>query len=340
MINGNVCVLFQGKDIHPAHQIFGDAVNATYRHFETGNSLGTRVESTNGVWPRIQTGLSLSSKYDLVIAEGSAPLQTALVYGTLGNPNVSVVYLAADETFFTLSNRSTKHLWRVLRPLANRVLDGCIAVSKKAYAWCLPYLGRHRHRIAHPPVPNSRYNGLYGLSPLPTGEGFEVLSVGRADQIKNHSALVAALGDIREKTNNDVSLTLVGRGHTERDYASHNYVTTPGYVSDEELIRLYGQADVYVQPSIADAYPVASLEAMLAATPTVVTDGVGTSHRLPVDHICEPTVRGLRTAVKRQVDAPVSARIEMGRRLRSSVAGLTESAQGAAFREAVTELRR
>lgn len=332
-MNTNVCMLYQGDSPHPAHRTFGDAVNSTYCHFESEN--GQRYGS---ILPRIWNGLNISSKYDIIIAEGSAPLQTALVYGLFRNPNATVLYLAADETFFTLKNRATRYIWRILRPIIDHVLDGCISVSKTAYAWCRSYLGDHQNEIVHPPIPSNRYADLRNLPMTPTESIFSILSVGRAEPIKNHQTLVEAVGELRNMVDTELCLTLVGKEHSAREYAAREWVLTPGYVSNDKLVSLYERADVYVHPSIADAYPVSTLEAMLSATPTIVTNHVGTAHRLHSGDVCEPTIRGLSNAIQCRINTNAT-HIETGQRLRSSVEGLTETSQASAFREAVARLK-
>lgn len=337
-MNANTCVLYQGDSPHPAHRTFGDAVDATYCHFETANPPGNKNRE-GSVWSRIHTGMNLSDEYDIIIAEGSAPLQTALVFGAFRNHRTTVLYLAADETFFTLKNRSTRHVWRALRPVVRNAVDGCISVSDMAYSWCRPYLGRQRNEIVHPPIPANRYADLRGLSPKSTNNSFEILSVGRAVPIKNHWSLVKSVLKINNQTETDLFLTLVGEKHTERGYATYERVSTPGYVSNKDLVTLYDQADLYIHPSIADAYPVATLEAMLSATPTVVTDCVGTASRLPPEYVCKPTVNELSSTIRRCVNMTAVTNKRIGRQLRSSVEGLVEASQASKFQKAVSRFK-
>lgn len=334
MATGSVVLLYQGDAPHPAHKTFGDAVNAMYRHFETGAPIGGNNPDSTGVPVRIRTGLTLSRSFDTVIAEGSAPLQTALVYRAR-NPDTRLLYLAADETFYTLSGRRTRHLWPGLKPLVQSFLDGIVAVSELAYEWGRPYLGSHPYVVVHPPIPEGRYNHLRSASIGTSGDSTQILTVGEARETKNHAALVEAVGRVRETVDIDVTVTLIGTGHRDREYANREYVRTPGFVDDDELCRTHERSDVYVQPSVADAYPVASLEGMLSGTPTVVTTGVGTKHRLSREHVCEPTVTGLREALLPLVRANEATRVDIGRTLRKSVEGLTEAAQGAAFADAI-----
>lgn len=65
------------------------------------------------------------------------------------------------------------------------------------------------------------------------------------------------------------------------------HVTFTGYISDEELIRVYNSADVYVLPSVSEPFGITVLEAMSANTPVIIskTSGVSEviSHCLKVD---------------------------------------------------------
>ncbi len=334
-------MLYQDDTPHAAHKTFGDAVGCTYRHFETGAPPDvTNSDSTGGVAARIRTGKTLPQSYDIVIAEGTAPLQTALVYGTFRNRRATIIYLGADETFFTLRDRPTKYLWSGLRPVSKRVIDGCVVISEQVYQWGEPYHGSLPKRIVHPPISDEKYDLLSELTPSSPSDPFRILSVGWARKTKNFPQLVAAVDQFRHQTSQDVELILIGKEHENKPYASKEFVSIPGYVPVETFVQYHESASIYVQPSIADGYCVGVLEAMLGGTPTIATTGVGAAHRLPDDHVCSPTGNDIYEAICHQHKNSEPERVVKATEHRDSVSHLTEMHQANEFRMAIKQLTR
>ncbi|WP_227356233.1 glycosyltransferase family 4 protein [Haladaptatus salinisoli] len=340
----DICMLFQGKHAHPAHRVFGDSVGAEYIHFETGDTPTTDKEGNylcqdqHSIQARVRAGRSISEKYDVVIAEGTAPIQTLLVYATATNPDVKALYLAADETFYTLSERKSKYLWYGLKPVAYRLLDGCIAVGQDVYDWATPYLGNLPVGIVHPPIADSKYSSLAKLKPRSQQKDFVVLSAGSAQESKNQLMLATVTERLREKFGDHIRTVFLGNGHTEQPYATQPGIETPGFVPLAEFVDWFERASVYVQPSIGDSFPVGSLEGMLSGTPTVVTTSVGTRQFLPADQIAEPTVDSLTERLSFLYELGVEERVERGTAGRERVFGLRESTQQRHFHAAVSEL--
>lgn len=331
-------MLFQGDQPHPAHKIFGDAIGCTYRHFESGRTLNQRHFASSGVTSRVKTALSLSREFDIVVAEGTAPLQTALAYGTIRNPSATLIYLGADQTFYTLSERRTRYIWRLLKPLTNNRIDGCIAISELVFQWGLPYHGSIPKRIVHPPMSKSRFKALSSLDPSSSESPFVILSVGHARPMKNHSELVTAVSELRSEYETDLKLVLIGRGHKTAQYADLPWVETPGEIPTDEtesFVEYHGTASLYVHPSRADGFGVAVTEAMLGGTPTIATTHVGASEMLPEYCVCRPTATDLRSAIDRLYRYSEEERIDLAQQNRKAVQELTVENQVNEFRMAV-----
>lgn len=337
-------MLFQGGHAHTAHRTFGDAVNTEYLHFETGEPPkqkhnGSYVnQDTHSVLDRITTAQKISTNFDIVIAEGTAPIQTLLVYATVRNPDATAIYLAADETFYTLPERKSRHLWKLLKPITQNILDGCIAVGVDVYNWAKPYLGQLPVKIVHPPISSAKYDVLKELTPNSPTKPFRILSVGNAQQSKNQIGLASATESIREKYGSHIQTVFLGNGHEEQSYANQEGIITPGFVSLNEFASWFERASIYVQPSIGDSFPVASLEGMLSGTPTIVTTSVGTRELLPAEQIVEPTVAGFVRGISSLYSEGVEKRIERGRIDRSRVVKFTEYEQKQEFKLAIEEL--
>ncbi|WP_049921425.1 glycosyltransferase family 4 protein [Halopiger djelfimassiliensis] len=328
----NACMLFQNP--HPAHRTFGDALGAEYVHFETGEGLADGSRTLDDEFARLETGTTLSGDYDVVIAEGTAPLQTLLAYGA-SHPSTlfgstALVYLAADETFLTLRNRGTRHVWTALEPVTGRLLDGAIGVSETALEWARPYLGAVHTRVVRPPIAPAKYDRLRSLEPASPDDPVELLTAGTTKPANNVAALASAADRLP-----GVELTILGAGHDEEPYASLESVRTPGFVDLEAFAAAFARASLYVQPSIGDAFPVAAMEGMLSGTPVIASTETGTREVLPERNVFEPHVDDIADCIDRVRTMDRTARIEMGRRHRQRIEDCTESRQAAAFRAAV-----
>ncbi len=116
------------------------------------------------------------------------------------------------------------------------------------------------------------------FKPLNFKRGNFVLYVGGANWNKNVITLIKACQEIK------MPLVLVGKefiqkpiNHVETEPLKQildaarmtKNITIKGFVETEELVRLYNQAKVYVQPSIYEGFGLPVLEAMACGTPVI-----------------------------------------------------------------------
>lgn len=328
-------MLFQGEQPHPAHKIFGDAVNADYRHFESGEPIPAS-QDLNSIEARIRRGLQLQ-RYDILVAEGTAPLQTLLI-SKLRHPTSTIIYLAADETFYNLNERPTRHIWRISRPVTNKLLNGVIAVGRDVYEWARPYLGNVPVRYVYPPISDDKYALLSELSPTSPQDPFVVISAGTVKPANGYPQLAAVIDRISDCIENEIELVILGSGHSEQPYANSPRVSTPGFVDTESFAEHFSRASLYVQSSIGDSFPVAVLESLLSGTPTLVTEAVGVREILPEGQVVEPTFQGIFEGIKEFYHMSHKERQTLGAKQRPLVNSITEEAQERQFKRAIKEL--
>lgn len=331
----SACMLFQGEHAHRSHRRFAEAIDAEYRHFETGRQP---IEGTNqdihSELARIKTARSLPEKYEIVIAEGTAPIQTVMAYKLLNNQHTVALYLAADETFYAHDGWVSTLLWKALKPVTARTIDGIIAVGRSVYEWATPYLGHLEVEVVHPPIGNGKYDRLMTLNPTSPQDKFSILSAGTTKSTNNYSELARATEHLRN-SGYPVQTTILGANHPDESYADREYISTPGFVDLDTFTEHFEQASVYVQPSIGDSFPVATLEAILSGTPTLVTEGVGVKELLPDDQVVVPSVEGLADGIERMYQMPFQRRRDLGASQRNLVTDLTVNNQTKEFRRAV-----
>ena len=150
----------------------------------------------------------------------------------------------------------------------------CASEAVQAY-W--PFM-RTKSTVVEPGVDLQRFS----KRPKTAG-GHHLLFNGTIDTNAHHKGLavlleaLALIGD----TVPDVELRVVGRGTGQAHYEQlattlgiSNKVKFLGTKFDSDLVKEFHAADVYIQPSLMDNYPMAVLEAMASSLPVVAT-GVG-----------------------------------------------------------------
>jgi len=275
----NVAMLHLGDDVHPAHRGFAEAINADFvscvRHASSPHHpLAFAEEFWNGT--RI-------SDYDLFVTEGARPLYAGLinkfVHGT------KLVYLCAEHRLYEILEGEVEiqSLYTALKSIIGtygtpavktifrRGIDGVMAVSDLMAGYVREIVGPSTPiRVAHPFIKNEFYDDLEPIEYSPDSN--VVTTVARPARYKGIDLLIDAWESVRE-THPDAELQIIGDGHPST-YDSVPGVSVRGYV--EDLATAYAESGLYIQPSRIDAFPVASLEAMCAGIPTLVTSGTGT----------------------------------------------------------------
>ena len=130
--------------------------------------------------------------------------------------------------------------------------------------------------------------------------------------------LLEAIAKLR--TERDIDLIVIGQPKAKGRVAStmdrlglNDIVTTISGVTDEELARLYGEAEVAIVPSLYEGFSLPAIEAMSCGVPVVATTGgalpevVGTSGETGL--LVEPNdPDALVGAIRRLLDDPALAK--------------------------------
>lgn len=206
-------------------------------------------------------------------------------------------------------------LWRT-RALSLRV-DAHVAVGKASAQRMEDFYALGRDTVLS--IPNCVPNILDEPKPLPLLSSGELIigSVGRLDSMKGHDILIRAIAPL-----DGVRIVILGEGEqrtTLEDLAADLGVSDRmnllGWVDSP---RAYLPAfDVVALPSRSEGFPLAVVEAMLAARPVVATR-VGSVAEAVLDGetgllVGKDDVNGLSTALRRLRDDP-QLRIRLGQR--------------------------
>jgi len=136
-------------------------------------------------------------------------------------------------------------------------------------------------RFAPPAEPRTRIRERFALP-----DRDSVLFVGRLDDEKRLDELIAAMTYLPK-----AQLLLAGTGmrraRLERladRLGVADRVLFLGFVPDADLPALYGAADVFAMPGIAELQSIATLEAMASGLPVVAADAMALPHLVHPDH--------------------------------------------------------
>lgn len=257
-------VIIGYRNVHPAHKGFSDSISADSIEMDGFSSSKLRYFRNAALYLKYALRLR---KYDNIICEDSMSLRSGYLAKIIFGKNL--FRLIADPTYIRM-NRGEKNY--TLQKMSEEI-DGAIAVSKMAKEIAQEYIDAPIE-VVHPYVSEEKRK-LIKETECQDDKDI-ILSVGRNKGYKGFERLVEAF---KRADVDKYKLVLVGKGH--EDYSQFDNIEAPGYVSTEKLAEYYNCADLYIQPSYADTFPVTVLEASLVETPLIISDNVGQREFLP-----------------------------------------------------------
>jgi glycosyltransferase involved in cell wall biosynthesis len=145
-------------------------------------------------------------------------------------------------------------------------------------------LGADPERVVTAPITPVLPDGLVPRRRAPAGREPRYLFVGRFLEIKGLDDLLAAFGRL-----DSGELWLVGdgplRGMLEEAARRQPRIRVFGYLEEEALRAVYDEADVFVLPSLYDAWGLVVHEALAHGLAVIATDRVGSVDDLVVDGV-------------------------------------------------------
>jgi glycosyltransferase involved in cell wall biosynthesis len=217
--------------------------------------------------------------YDVALLQEDYPFICHKAYSEAKKRGIKTI-LSSERTYYPEGikgfalRRLDKRQNKELRDGADALTAHCTA----AKAFMVQQLGVKRDiDVIHvgvdtdlfkPTKPQGRY--------LPT-EGVNLLTVARLHRYKGLDYLVEAMSLLRETK--ELKLYIMGKGREEANLKSlvkrlHlegtvTFMETP--IPNTEMPSLYGECDIYIQPSIIEPFGIAVLEAMACGKPVIGT---------------------------------------------------------------------
>ncbi|WP_327052777.1 glycosyltransferase family 4 protein [Halomicrococcus gelatinilyticus] len=247
--------IFLYNDPHPVHEKMATRIDAEF------------VECSKGsVLDRLQAGVSHDFGDRPVLIEGGVPLLETGFLGRFGNSG-PIIELAADGTLIDIQTplQGRPYHERIAHIFGEHEVDATITVSDYIAAYARKY--DRPVQVIHPFVEENRFENLSAQQP--GGDGETILCVGKYRHKNGQDVLKDAMSHI----SGSAVAHFVGPD-TENIEEGEN-IEAHGYVELDQFYGLMDRADLMVYPARVGAYPVAVLEAMVAATPVLTSPYVG-----------------------------------------------------------------
>lgn len=229
------------------------------------------------------------NKADLDIIHATAHYfsQITPFYLNFSTEKVLTIHDLIPFIYPTTVNKNTK-FWKTTLNLIKNRIDKIITISNHTKMDCMKYLGIPEEKIRviyeaadeifKPDKKNREKNQNY----LNKKYGIEfpfILSVGTLEKRKNIPNLLKAFYRLK-KTGNDHKLVIAGKMgwkynkifNTLEGLDIKKDVIFTGYVPNEDLVKLYNVADLFVFPSIYEGFGLPPLEAMACECPVITSN--------------------------------------------------------------------
>jgi glycosyltransferase involved in cell wall biosynthesis len=215
-----------------------------------------------------------AAPYDLCMAWSAVPAgAVALALRRLGGPQYIVRVCGPDIPGF---EERYGALYPVLTPTIRATWRGAAAVVAKCDAEAAMIHAVDRG-VDVTLVPNGVDLHAFMPAPIAADGPLRIICVARLIERKGQHHLIAALRALID-AGVDATLDLVGEGDARGQYEAQaaalglrEQVRFSGYVAREAIAARYAAADVFVLPSYNEGMSVATLEALAAGLPAVIT---------------------------------------------------------------------
>ena len=225
--------------------------------------------------------LHRSNPYQLCLAWSAVPAgAVALALRRLTGLRYTVRVCGPDIPGF---ERRYSALYPILTPIIKATWRGSLTVIAKCEGEA-DMIRRVDHRPSITLIPNGVDLTLFPPGePVPDSGPLHVLCVGRQIERKGQHHLIEAVKRLQDEAI-DITLDLVGTGDAEPENQAlaqklgvAGRVHFLGYIPRQEIHQRYATAHVFVLPSYNEGMSVATLEAMAAGLPVIVTRTGGTA---------------------------------------------------------------
>lgn len=224
---------------------------------------------------------------DILHAPSHGYMQTSSFFFNGGVKKILTIHDLTPLLFPETHSKETLFFWNSTLKLIKNRADIIIVDSKNTKNDCIMHLGisDERIKVVHLAA-DSKYK------PINNKENIEkelknkynlkfpfILYVGTLERRKNISTLIKAFYKLKKNSVKHKLVIAGGKGwkyneifETIDKLGLKNDVIFTGYVPDEDLVKLYNAADLFVYPSLYEGFGLPPLEAMACGCPVITSN--------------------------------------------------------------------
>ena len=325
-------VLFVHQRPHTVHKGFAESIEADFFFYRDYRDIPSDARA---LFEAINKGLKLP-KYDVYLCEGGTTV-LPVFFRKLIHRKAKIILLIADETFFriTLGMPFPSSFWGKLQwKVISKYIDGAIAVSEFAKEEAKKVLSCPI-KIAYPFIQNKIYNELKSISP--DLESYNILSIGYGHPKNGFETLIDAFKIVKKRFP-AANLCIVGEGNpTEWNRTGGVHVT--GFVPN--ILPYFEHSSLFCLIGKGQAFPVATLEALCAGLPAIVSKYTGTKEvvrRLRDDFVTDADSKAVADAIIRYFSLDFEEKVELSKSAKRLAEQFNSDKRIKAFKKVFREL--
>lgn len=325
-------VLFVHQQPHSVHKGFAESIEADFFFYRDYRDIPSNVRA---LFEALNKGLKLP-KYNVYLCEGGTTV-LPVFFKKLVHRKAKIILLIADETFFRItlgvpfpSSFLGKLQWKVI----SKYIDGAIAVSEFAKEEAKKVLNCPI-KVAYPFIQNKIYNELKNISP--DLESYNILSIGYGHPKNGFETLINAFKIVKKRFPT-ANLHIIGENNpTKWNKIEGVYVT--GFVPD--ILPYFEHSSLFCLLGRGQTFPVATLEALCAGLPAIVSKYTGTKEvvaRLRDDFVTDVDSKAVADAITLYFGLDFEEKVELSKSARRLAEQFNSDKRIKAFRKVFREL--
>jgi len=333
-------------------EVVGILAGAHPAHLKIFKEIATKVLLVLGPW---RPGRNFSNphkflKYLLValklgilyrpraiLVEGISPSAVITPIIRFFSPETKVVSLFAEDGLLKILQSPNRFKSKLLKIVLKNI-DGVIAIGKMIAGQVEQLFPNVKIFPMYPTLDEKRLEEFKNLSYNP--DAMSLIQIGGGDYKYKGIDITLNLLSYLPAINPDLELIVLGYNPSELNVKTSERVKLPGKVNNiSEYLRL---ACLMVHPGRGDAFPVATLESMVAGVPVMVSELTGTKELiLEVDNrlVRKLDLKDLKEGLSWFFSLPQDEKIALSQKCRSVVLHFINEKLPQANQKSLRELR-